>query len=143
MSYFTRWIALLILIGAVWSQYDNRGSSSQQARFGGTLLQPFREQFCDTFCKHLSRFLFLQNIGCCINCFDLWKPVEPPSKKPENKPENKPEQMPGLMSGQMSGQMPAQMSGQMPAQMPAQMSGQMPAQMSGQMPAQMSGQMPP
>ncbi|XP_076288234.1 uncharacterized protein LOC143212864 isoform X4 [Lasioglossum baleicum] len=56
--------------------------SARSLRFGGALLEPARVVFCGTFCKNLGRLLFIRNIGCFVNCPELWRPSTPMKPMP-------------------------------------------------------------
>ncbi|XP_076288231.1 uncharacterized protein LOC143212864 isoform X2 [Lasioglossum baleicum] len=47
--------------------------SGRSLKFGRALMDPVRVR-CDASCKKLSKLSFIGNIGCFVNCPELWRP---------------------------------------------------------------------
>ncbi|XP_012147597.2 uncharacterized protein LOC105663423 isoform X2 [Megachile rotundata] len=75
MSRFTAWIALLILIGSVWSQELSKEEFNERSpRFGFDLLDPIRKSFCNSTCGSSETSQYLTNLACAIKCPELYLP---------------------------------------------------------------------
>ncbi|XP_015431661.1 PREDICTED: uncharacterized protein LOC107187966 [Dufourea novaeangliae] len=75
MSYFTAWIASLILIGSVWSQvrYLPQQDGYPSPRFGFGFLEPLRKKYCTDYCKSADS-VYITNLACAIKCPELYLP---------------------------------------------------------------------
>ncbi|CAL7934040.1 unnamed protein product [Xylocopa violacea] len=78
MSCFTAWIvALLILIGSVWSQREAFVKVGEPSpRFGFDLLESLRKSFCTGLCSWPDRMPYLMQLACSAKCPELYLPQQ-------------------------------------------------------------------